>query len=103
IEAYVEFSLHVAEDVTLVEVPSLHVAVAVYEDELLSFTDAAPLIVRLERVIVAAGRSVESPGKVSAVISVRLLNPSPSESSGSTLVNLVAMATPDPSERSASP
>ena len=54
IEAYVEFSLHVAEDVTFCVVPLLMVAVAVYWDELPSFTDDAPLIAMLLTVGVAA-------------------------------------------------
>ena len=51
----------------------------------------------------ATGGSLGSPGNVSPLISVTLLIPSPSESSGSTFVILVVIFTPDPNERIAWP
>ena len=47
----------------------------------------------------AAGGSLEMPGNVIPLISVTLLMPSPSESSDSTFVSLVAIATADPNDR----
>ncbi len=50
-------------------------------------------------VSVGAGVLAESPGKVLAVISAMLVNPSPSESRDSTLVILVRIATLEPNDR----
>jgi hypothetical protein len=50
---------------------------------------------------VVAGLLAGSPGKVLAVISAMLVNPSPSESRDSTLVILVIIATAEPNDRMA--
>ena len=51
----------------------------------------------------ATGGSLGSPGNVIPLISVTLLMPSPSESSDSTFVILVVIATADPNDRMAWP
>jgi len=76
------FVLQVARLVTFVVVLLLQVAVAVYCDVVLSFTDAVPLIAMLVSVTAAGGGSAPLPGKVggTALISVMLEIRSPSES-----------------------
>jgi hypothetical protein len=54
-------------------------------------------------VSVGVGVLPGSPGKVLAVISAMLVNPSPSESRDSTFVILVVIATPEPNDRIAWP